>query len=114
MTDLSDLSNLVVEKVEPENIEFTKTPVYFAKPIDEFGVDINSKLVAGLTLVTVDDWFVWDPIQEELENLGAEGCIVLPPGGIQEGKFYEPILRNVTTDWETGYTDGWEVHIKEY
>lgn len=112
--ELSDLSNLIVEKIEPQYIERTKTPVYFAKGANEFGVDINNKFVAGVTLIPVDDWYEWDPIQDEIDNVGAEGYIVLPPSGIHEGKFYVPTIQNESTDWETGYVDSWEVHIEEY
>lgn len=118
MSTLFDIAKLnfadLITECEDYSFALTRFPIYFAKKHNDFGVDIEGTFVSGTTLITVDEYFEYDPIHEELSAVGAEAEILLPAEGIQAGKFYEAFIANETRDWETGYVDSYEIHLKEY
>lgn len=42
-----------------------------------------------------------------------EGIVVTNWNELQDGKYYKPVVVNITNDWETGYADYWEWELVE-
>lgn len=85
-------------------------------PSKALGLTADSKLVFGtvLTLVLQEGH---DALADEVLN-GWEGdClsrIILPEGGLEVGKLYQPIVVNEKRDPETNAVDDWDVKLVEW
>ena len=55
----------------------------------------------------------FDPLQEEIDNMGIDFYIEFPEEGLIEGKYYKSIAINISTDWESGMADEWDIGIDE-
>ncbi len=79
-----------------------------------FGIDDDNNLHTGLTLTTFHPKeFLQenDLLGEEITNIGAEAHIILPDGGLIEGHIYEASAINISTDWETGVIDDYDIEL---
>ena len=86
--------------------------IYKAIKTISFGISINNKFITGLTLICVSEGNHYDSLEENISNWGSEFSCILPNEGLIEGAYYESNEICTSTDWETGYCDDTEVHIK--
>lgn len=110
--EVNELEKLGINLEIPQ--ETLPSPFYRAQLAKTgFGIGEDNQLYTGLTLALVDpeNFSGCDLIEEEINNVGSEAHILLPDGGLTEGHIYEAIAVNLTTDWETGMIDDWDVKL---
>jgi len=76
-----------------------------------YGLSENNEIYVGLKLEAhiIEGH---DPLKDQIDSIGSEGIIHFDKP-LEEGKFYTPVVVNISRDWETGYIDDWEISIRE-
>lgn len=64
---------------------------------------------------TGDSWAMEDDLHETLvcHNYAYDSTDPIIHKG-KHGKLYEVVYTNISTDWETGYVDGYDLELREY
>jgi hypothetical protein len=86
--------------------------LYRAIKSDDYGIGGDSNVIYGMTLQFLDGDY--NPIDEDLSNAGHDAVIEFPPDGLEENQIYEVIYTNISTDYETGIIDGWDLKVIKY
>lgn len=73
----------------------------------------DGEVYTGIKLVKITEDTCFDPIEDEIEGVGAEDASIYfnPKSPVAEGLIYVPSMHSIGKDWETGYDDGFEVML---
>lgn len=98
------------EEPETDNIEY----IYTLVQSEQFGMSINGNIIAGYELVSIQG-SGYDLISEEINNIGEtiNETLIIPKEGLIVGKNYRAITTNMSTDWETGVIDDYDIELIE-
>ena len=87
--------------------------VFVAVKASAYGVNIDNQAVFGLTLEPDGDEYGYNPITENVINIGAEANMIYPEEGLIEGEKYLVQETCTSYDWQTGYCEDTEVVISK-
>lgn len=105
------LGDLLATTISHEEEKQPPPPRYRAVPsAGGYGISEDNSIHTGICLEPIqDEECGYDPLQDMLENLGAESPILLPDEGLILGHIYEPRCINISRDWESGIVDDWDI-----
>lgn len=71
----------------------------------------DGEIYTGIKLVKITESTCFDPIEDEIEAVGAEEAAIYfnPEAPVAVGLIYSPSMKSTGYDWETGYDDGFDV-----
>jgi hypothetical protein len=99
------------EYKEPSNLAIYRAGIDY----QAVGIDSDGGVVVGMRLELVySDGY--DLLAEFISDCGDETAsrISLPDDGVQPGQLYTPTMINVSTDWESGHADDWDIEMVPY
>lgn len=94
------------EKEKPPVISY-----YKAVEASNYGVNVDKQAVFGLTLIPVEGQYGYDPLHENIMNIGNEAEITYPDEGLEKDAIYLVTEQCSSYEWESGLCDDTELFI---